>query len=187
MGGSVVRYTSVIDYPDDAFLRSCLPSARRALLISRRSCWSLIVAWGVLIIEALLLTVSCKVTGFSTEEACEDFPLSVLLNGSTGVSSFPAPPYSLFISISSWGEVFCFRDSCSSPSWRRIHCVLVLRCIVMPWFIGRWWTWLCFEPVCSIFHMRIEFLLFYCSVSVTILTGKTLDSAVMTTRAEMYH
>jgi hypothetical protein len=165
MGGSVVCYASVIDYPDGAFLLTCLPDARRALLVLRRTCWSLVVAWVVLVIEVLLSTVSCEVTGFSTEEACEDFPLSVLLNGSAWVSSFSAPSYPLFVSISSWAEVFCLRNSCTCSSWRCVHHVGISWCVVLPWFVNWWWMWSCFESVRSVFHVRIELLLLYRSVS----------------------
>jgi hypothetical protein len=34
----------------------------------------------------------------------------------------------------------------------------------MPWFIDWWWTWPRFEPVGSILHVCVEFLLLYRSV-----------------------
>jgi hypothetical protein len=86
-------------------------------MVSGGTCWSLVVVWGALIVIAFLSTIPCEVTGFAAEKTCEDFPLSVLLDRSSGVSSFSAPPYTLFVSISSGEEIFCFRDSCSSSSW----------------------------------------------------------------------
>jgi hypothetical protein len=109
VGGSVVCYASVVDDPDHAFFLSHLSSTRRVLIVSRGTCWSLIVVF--------LSAIPCKVTGFSAKETCEDFPLSILLDRSSRVPSFSAPSYTLFISISSWEEVFRFRDSCSSSSW----------------------------------------------------------------------
>jgi hypothetical protein len=115
---------------------------------------------------SFLSAVSCKVTRFSAKEACEDFPLSVLLDGSSGVSSFSVTSYTLFVLISSWEEIFCFCDSCPSSSGQCIHGVVGLSwCVIVPWFVGGWWTWPCFEPVCSVFHMGVELLLLYCRVS----------------------
>jgi hypothetical protein len=45
---------------------------------------------GPLIAILFLSAISCKVTWFPTKEAGEDFPLSVLLDRSSGVSSFSA-------------------------------------------------------------------------------------------------
>jgi hypothetical protein len=63
---------------------------------------------GPLIAISLLLAISCKVTRFPTKEACEDFPLSILLDRSLGISPFSATSYALFISVSSWEEIFSF-------------------------------------------------------------------------------
>jgi hypothetical protein len=121
---------------------------------------------GPLIAILLLSAISCEVTRFSTNEACEDFPLSVLLDRTSGVSSFSVTSYVLFVSVSSWEEIFsfCYSGSCSSR--RGVHGGLILLgWIVMPWFVDRWWPWSCFEPVCLVLHVRIELLLFDCSLS----------------------
>jgi hypothetical protein len=117
--------------------------------------------WGSLISISFLLAIPCKVTGFSAEETCEDFPLSILLDRSSGVSSFPATSYTLFVSVSSWEEIFCFRYSCPSSSGRCIHGILVSWCVIVPWLIDGRWSRSCFEPVCSVLHMCIELLLLY--------------------------
>jgi hypothetical protein len=115
--GSIVSDTSVVDYPDVAFFLTDLPGARRYLGIARGTVWSLIVSF--------LSAVPCKVTRFSTKETCEDFPLSVSLDGSSWVSPFLTSSYSLFVSVSSWEEIFCFGYPGSCPSWGSIHCVWV--------------------------------------------------------------
>jgi hypothetical protein len=135
-----------------------------ALIVSRRTCWSLVISWGALIVIALLSAVSCKVTRFSAEETCEDFPLSIFLDGSSRVPSFSAASYSLFVSCSSREEIFCFCDSGPSPSRARVHSILITWCVVMPWFIDWQWAWSRFEPVRSVLHVCIELLLLYCGL-----------------------
>jgi hypothetical protein len=161
VGSSVICYASIVDHPDGTFFLSCLSNVR---VISRGTCWSLVVTWGALIVIMFLSAIPCEVTGLSAKETCEDFPLSILLDGSTRVSSFSAPPYTLFVSISSWEEVFRFRNSCPRSSWGRVHRVRVSWCIILPWFIGWWGTWSRFESVRSVLHVCIELLLLYCSV-----------------------
>jgi hypothetical protein len=117
VGCLVVCHASIVDYPNGAFVLLGLSDARGILIISRRTCWSLIVA-------LFLSTIPCEVTRLSAKEACEDFPLSILLDGSSGVSSFSAPPYSLFVLVSSWEEVFRFHDPCSSSSLSRFPLAL---------------------------------------------------------------
>jgi hypothetical protein len=156
---AVVNYASVVDYTANSF--------SWILIDLPGSYWwrSLICSLGSLIAVSFLSAISCKVTRFSAEKTCEDFPLSVLLNGSLGVPPFSAASYALFVSISSWKEIFCFCDSCPSSSGRCVHGVVgLLWCVIMPWFVGRWWVWLCLEPVCSVLHMGVELLLLYCRV-----------------------
>jgi hypothetical protein len=166
VGSPVVRNASIIDHPDGAFLLSCLSNARRALVVSRGTRWSLIVAWGALIVITFLPTISCEVTGLSAEETCKDFPLSVLLDGSSGVSSFFVPPYTLFVSVSSWEKIFCFGYSGARSSWGSIHCIWILL-RVSPLAIERlrgisgWWP-LCFETVGPVPHMDVNSLLIDC-------------------------
>jgi hypothetical protein len=139
-----------------------LSSVHRALIVTGGGTWSLIVLRGALITVSFLSAVSCEVTGFPAIETCEDFPLSIFLHGSPGVSSFPTTSYALFISVSSWEEIFGFCYPSPSSSWGGIHGVLILLgWIVMPWFVSRrWWAWACFEPICLVLHMSVQFLLF---------------------------
>jgi hypothetical protein len=158
LGILVIDYASVVDYASNGFYW---------VLIDRPGMcqwWSLVCTLGPLIAISLLLAISCKVTRFSTNEACEDFPLSVFLDGSLGVSSLSATSYALFMSVSSWEEIFCFRNSCPSSSWRCVHSVGITWCVVMPWFVDWWWAWSRFEPVCSVLHVCIELLLLYCGM-----------------------
>jgi hypothetical protein len=76
--GSIVRDAPIIDYSDIAFFLPDLPGSRRDLSIARGTTWALIISF--------LSAVPCKVTRLSAEEASEDFPLSVSLNGSSWVS-----------------------------------------------------------------------------------------------------
>jgi hypothetical protein len=155
LGGSVIGDTSVVDYPNVAVLLADLSSARGHLNITRGTAWPLVVAF--------LSTIPREVTRLSAKEACEDFPLSVPLYGSSWVSSFSASSYSLFVSIPSWEEVFGFCHSCPGSSWGRIHCVWVpLR--VLPLVTERppgssGWQLLCFEVIRPVSHMDVYSLL----------------------------
>jgi hypothetical protein len=154
--GLVVRYTSVVDYPNIAFFLADLPSAHGYLSIARGTARSLIVAF--------LSTVPCKVTGLSAKETCEDFPLSVLLDGSSWVSPFLTSPYSLFVSISSWEEIFCFSYPGACSSRGSIHHVwvslgippLVVEQLPVIVWSGLWFG---FETIGSVPHVNIHPLL----------------------------
>jgi hypothetical protein len=153
---SVVGNASIVDYPNVAFFLADLPSTHGCLSIARGATRSLVVPF--------LSTVSCEVTGLSAEEACEDFPLSVLLNGSPWVSSFSTSSYALFASVSSWKEIVCFGYPGACPPWRRIHCIgILLRisplAIERPPVISRSGLWFGFETIGSVPHMNIYPLL----------------------------
>jgi hypothetical protein len=159
--GSVVSNTSVVDYPDVAFLLADLSSTHRCLGIARGTAWSLVVSF--------LSTVSCEMTGLSAKEACEDFPLSVFLDGSSWISSFSTSSYSLFVPVSSWEEIFCFGYSSARSSWRSIHRIwITLR--ISPLAVERlpgisgWWP-LCFETVGPVPHVNVDLLLVDCRQS----------------------
>jgi hypothetical protein len=165
LGILFVDYTSVVNYASNG--SACV------LVNLPGTCWCQVVPWWPLIRTlrpliaiSLLSAISCEVTRLSTKETCEDFPLSILLGGSSGVSSFSAASYALFISISSWEEIFgfCYPSSCSSR--RGVHgCLILPEWIIMPRFVYRWWPWSCLEPVCSVLHVCIELLLFDRSLS----------------------
>jgi hypothetical protein len=133
--GSFVRYASVIDNPNIAFVLVGLSCMYGTLVISWWITRSLVVSWDALIAVLFLSAISCKVTWFPTEETCEDFPLSVLLDGSSWISPFSASSYSLFISISAREEIFCLGYSGTRPSRGSIHCVWVL--LEHTLFVGR--------------------------------------------------
>jgi hypothetical protein len=116
--GAVVSDASVVDYPYVTFFLMDLSSARWHLCIARGTTWSLVVPF--------LSAVACKVTGFPAEETCEDFPLSVLLDGPSWISAFSAPSHSLFVPISSWEEIFGFCYTSARSSWGCVHCIWVL-------------------------------------------------------------
>jgi hypothetical protein len=156
---SVVGNTSIVDYLNVALFLVDLPSTHGCLNIVRGATWSLVVPF--------LSTVSCEVTGLSAEETCEDFPLSVLLNGSSWISSFSASSYALFVSVSSWKEIVCFGYPGTRSPWGSIHCIgISLR--ISPLAIDRlpgisgWWLFR-FETISPIPHMDIDSLLVDCS------------------------
>jgi hypothetical protein len=153
--GSIVSDTSIIDYSNVTFFLSDLLGARGYLGISRGTVWSLIVSF--------LSAVPCKVTRLSAKEAGEDFPLSIPLDGSPWVSSFPTSSDSLFVPISSWKEIFCFRYARPCPSWGGIHCIWVPRRVSPlavkrpPGSSGCWF--LCFKTISSVSHVDVDSLL----------------------------
>jgi hypothetical protein len=154
--GSVVRYASVVDYPNIAFLLADLSSACGYLSVMRGAARSMIVAF--------LSTVSCEVTGLSAKETCEDFSLSVLLDGSSWVPPFSTSPYSLLVSISSWEEIFCFSypGACSPRgSIHRVWVSLGIPPLVVEWLPVVIWSglWFGFETISSVPHVNIHFLL----------------------------
>jgi hypothetical protein len=156
--GSVVSDTSVVDYPDVAFLLADLSSTHRCLGIARGTAWSLVISF--------LSTVSCEVTGLSAKEACEDFPLSVLLDGSSWISPFSTSSYSLFVSVSSWEEIFCLGYSSARSSWGSIHCIWIalgVSPLTVERFpgIGGWWLFR-FKAVGPIPHVDVNSLLVDC-------------------------
>jgi hypothetical protein len=156
--GSVVGDTPVVDYPYVAFFLAHLSSAHWYLCVARGTTWSLIVSF--------LLAVTRKVTGLSAEKACEDFPLSVLLDGSPWISSFLTSSYVLFVSVSSWKEIVCFSYPGSRPSWGSVHGVWVpLR--VPPLIAKRppgsnGWHFLRFETIGPVSHVNVHPLLVDC-------------------------
>jgi hypothetical protein len=156
--GTVICDAPVVDYLNVAFFLTNLPSTHRYLNISRGSAWPLIVTF--------LSTVPCEVTRLSAKEACEDFPLSVPLDGSSWISSFPASSYSLLVSISSREEVFCFGHPGPCSSWGGVHRILIT--LGIPPLIverspgGNRWHFLGFEMIRSVFHVNINSLLFNC-------------------------
>jgi hypothetical protein len=107
--GPFIDDTSVVNYLNVAFFLPNLSSSHWLLVIARQAAWSLV--------DAFLSTVSCEVTWLPTKETGEDFPLSVLLDGSSWVSSFTAPSYSLFVSVSSWEEIFSLSYPGTRPPW----------------------------------------------------------------------
>jgi hypothetical protein len=156
--GSIVSDTSVVDYPNIAFLLVDLPNSHRCLGIARGTAWPLVIPF--------LSTVSCKVTGLSAKETCEDFPLSVFLDGSPWISSLSASSHSLFVSVSSWEEIFRFGYPSTRSPWRSVHCIWIsLR--VSPLAIERlpgisgWWL-LGFKTVGPVPHMDVDSLLINC-------------------------
>jgi hypothetical protein len=165
--GSIVSDASVIDNPNIAFVLVGLSCTYGTLVVSWWSAWSLVVSWDALIAISFLSAISCKVTWLSTEETCEDFPLSVLLGGSSWVSPFSASPYLLFISISAWEKVVCFCYSGPRPSWGGIHCVWVplgVSPLVVEWLpgIGGCQLWFGSEAFGSVPHVNIYSLLINC-------------------------
>jgi hypothetical protein len=165
--GSIVSNASVIDNPNIAFVLVGLSCTCGTLVVSWWTTWSLIVSWDALIAVSFLLAISCEVTWFSTEETCEDFPLSVFLDRSSWVSPFSASSYSLFVSISAWEEIFCFGYPGVRPSWGSIHCVWVslgISPLVIEWFpgIGGRWLWFGSEAFGSVPHVNVYSLLINC-------------------------
>jgi hypothetical protein len=166
LGVLIVDYTSVINYASNG--------SSWVLIDLPGTCWCQVVSWwplvrtlGSLIAILFLSAVSCKVTRFSAKEACEDFPLSVLLDGSSGITSFSVTSYTLFMSGSSWEEILCFGYSSPSSARCCIHGIWVAwRCVVIPWSYPSWrWAWSCSESFRSILHMCKELLLFDSCVS----------------------
>jgi hypothetical protein len=156
--GSVISNASIVDYPNVAFLLADLSSTHRCLSISRWAAWSLVVSF--------LSTVSCKMTRFPAKETCEDFPLSVLLDGSSWISSFSTSSYSLFVPISSWEEIFCFGYVSARSSRRNIHRVWItwrISPLAVEWFpgISGWWPF-CFKTVGPVPHVNVNSLLVDC-------------------------
>jgi hypothetical protein len=153
--GAVVCDASVVDDSYVAFFLSDLSSTHRCLVVSRGAAWSLIVSF--------LSAVACEVTGLSAEETCEDFPLSVLLDGSSWVPPFSAPSYSLFISVSSWKEVFCFCHSSARSSRGSIHSIWITwrsSPLITEWSPGGdGWQFLRFEMIGSVPHVYVYPLL----------------------------
>jgi hypothetical protein len=115
--GAVVCDASVVDDSYIAFLLSDLPGSRGYLGIAGGATWALIISF--------LSAIPCKVTRLSAKEAGEDFPLPVPLNGSSLVSPFSTSSDSLFVSVSSWEEIFRFCYPSSRPSWGGIHCIWI--------------------------------------------------------------
>jgi hypothetical protein len=151
---SVVSDTSVVNYSNVALFLTDLPSVHRPLSIAGGAAWALIASF--------LSTVPCEVTGLSTKETCEDFPLSI--HGSSWVSPFSTSSYSLFISVSFWEEIFCFGYASAHSSWGGIHCIWIpLRVspLAIEWFPGSssGWRPLCFEMIGPVPHMNIDPLL----------------------------
>jgi hypothetical protein len=165
--GSIVSDTSAVNNPNIAFVLAGLSCTYGTLIIARWVTWPLVVSWDALITISFLSAISCEVTWFSTEETCEDFPLSVLLDGSSWVSPFLVPPYLLFVSGSAWEEIFCFGYPGTCPSWGSIHCVWILLGI-SPLVVERFpvicWCWLWFgsEVFGSVPHMNVYSLLINC-------------------------
>jgi hypothetical protein len=156
--GPIVGDTSVVDYPNVALFLADLSSAHGYLSIVRGATWSLVIP--------LLSTISCKVTGLSAEETCENFPLSVFLDGSSWISSFSTSSYTLFVSVSSWEEIFCFGYSSVCSSWRSVHGIwITLR--ISPLAVERlpgisgWWPF-CFKTVGPVPHVNVNSLLVDC-------------------------
>jgi hypothetical protein len=165
--GPIVGDASVIDYPNIAFFLADLSSTHGPLIIARGVTWSLVVSQKTLVTVLFLLAVSCEVTWFSAKEACEDFPLSVFLDGSSWVSPFSVSSYSLFVSGSSWEEIFCFGYPGVCSSWGSIHCVWIPlrvsplvteRIPVISW----WWLRFGFEAIGLVPHMNVDSLLVNC-------------------------
>jgi hypothetical protein len=153
--GSIVGDTSVVDYPNVAFFLTDLPSVHGYLSVARGTTWPLVVSF--------LSAVSCEVTRLSAEEACEDFPLSVLLDGSSLVSSLSTSSYTLFVSVSSWKEIICFSYLGTRSSWGGVHCIWIsLRVppLIIEWLPGIGGGWpLCFKVIGPIPHMDVDLLL----------------------------
>jgi hypothetical protein len=151
--GSVISDASVVDYPNVAFFLADLSSTHRCLGIAR----------GTARPRVFLSTVSCEMTRFSAKETCEDFPLPVLLDGSSLVSSFSVSSYSLLVSISSLEEIFCFGYASARSSRRSTHGIWIawrispLTVERLPGICG-WWP-LCFKAVGPVPHVHVDSLL----------------------------
>jgi hypothetical protein len=157
--GPIIGNAPVVDNPNIAFVLS-LSCTYGTLVILWWTAWSLIVSWDSLVPVSFLSTISCEVTWFSAEEACEDFPLSVFLDGSSWVSPFPTSSYSLFVSISTWEEIFCLGHPSAHSSWGGVHCIeisLRISPLAVEWFpgIGGCRFWLGSEVICSVPHVNI--------------------------------
>jgi hypothetical protein len=153
--GLFIDDTPVVNYSNVAFFLPNLSSSHWLLVIARRSTWSLV--------DSFLSTVLCEVTRLSAKETGEDFPLSVLLNGPSWISSFAASSYLLFVSVSSWEEIFCFGYPSARSSWRSVHGIWIpLR--VSPLVTerlpgGNGWHFLGFETVRPVPHVNVYSLL----------------------------
>jgi hypothetical protein len=177
VGGSVADYTSVVDHPDGAFCLLDLSSVWKTLVIVRRSCWSLIISHRTLIAVSFLSTVLCEVTGFSAKEACKDFPLPILLYGSSGYASFSVSSYSLFVPGSSWDKVISFCDSGPGSSRTCVHRILIVRWwVIVPWFVDLWQPCFHFKSICSILHVSVELLLLYGGLSPFLVVSRVWPS-----------
>jgi hypothetical protein len=165
--GSIVGDAPVVDNPNIAFILADLSNAQGTLGIARGATWPLVVSWNALVAISFLSAISCEVTWFSAEEACEDFPLSIFLDGSSWVSPFSIPSYSLFVLGSAQEEIFCFGYPGVRPSWGSIHCVWI-SLGVSPLVVERLpvigWCWLRFgfEAIGPVPHMNIDSLLVNC-------------------------